>query len=81
MAVKNDDKNAANNKKHAFEKRHYKMIAKVLGHDVIFGATDANDYRIVEAFAKMFAEDNPSFNREQFISTVYDMRQKNSEYR
>jgi hypothetical protein len=42
---------------------------------------DANDYRIVEAFAKMFAEDNPSFDREQFISTVYDMRRKKSESR
>jgi hypothetical protein len=81
MAAKNDDENINNNKKPAFEKLHYEMIAKVLGRDVIFGTMDANDYRIVEAFAKMFAEDNPSFNREQFISTVYDMRQKNSEYR
>jgi hypothetical protein len=81
MAAKKDDENAINNKKPAFEKRHYEMIAKVLGHDVIFGAMDANDYRIIEAFAKMFAEDNPSFDREQFISTVYDMRRKKSESR
>jgi hypothetical protein len=80
MASKNDDENATSNKKPAFEKRHYEMIAKVLGYDVIFGAMDANDYRI-EAFARMFAEDNLSFDREQFISTVYDMRQKKSEYR
>ena len=81
MAAKNNDENATSNKKPAFEKRHYEMIAKVLAHDVIFGAMDANDYRIVEAFAKMFAEDNPGFDREQFINMVYDMRQKKSEYR
>jgi hypothetical protein len=34
---------------------------------------DENDYRIIEAFAEMFDQDNPpAFDRNRFIDAVYD---------
>jgi hypothetical protein len=32
---------------------------------------DDKDYRIVEAFAQMFAEDNPTFDKVRFRDEVY----------
>ncbi len=41
---------------------------------------DENDYRIIEAFAGMFAEDNPTkFDKDSFRDAVYEAhnRRKN----
>ena len=34
---------------------------------------DENDYRIIEAFSEMFAQDNPtSFDKDRFKNAVYE---------
>ena len=75
----NGDENAAR-KKPIFRKQHYDAIAELLGQKIIFSIMDENDYRIIEAFAGMFAEDNPTkFDKDSFRDAVYEAhnRRKN----
>jgi hypothetical protein len=40
---------------------------------------DENDYSIIEAFAEMLAEDNPTtFDKAKFTDAVYDAHSKKS---
>lgn len=43
-----------------FQKQYYDAIAKLIGHKIVYGVMDKKDYRIIEAFAEMFAEDSPT---------------------
>ena len=43
----------------------------------MYGRMDENDYRIIEAFAEMFTEDNPTtFDKAKFTDAVYDAHSK-----
>ena len=56
-----------------FQKQHHDAIAELIGQKIIYGMMDDEDYRIVEAFSEMFAEDNPTiFDKIQFRDAVYD---------
>jgi hypothetical protein len=56
-----------------FQKQHHGAIAELIGQKIVYGMMDEDDYRIVEAFSEMFAEDNPTaFNKIQFRDAVYD---------
>jgi hypothetical protein len=64
-------------KKPLFEKQHYDAIAEIIGHKIVYGIMDENDYRIIEAFAEMFAEDNPTtFDKASFRDAVYEAHSK-----
>jgi hypothetical protein len=56
-----------------FQKQHYDAIAKLIGQKIVYGVMDDKDYRIVGAFAEMFAEDNPTtFDKVRSRDAVYD---------
>jgi hypothetical protein len=56
-----------------FQKQHYDAIAELIGQKIVYGMMDDDDYRIIEAFSDMFAEDNPTtFDKVQFRDAVYD---------
>lgn len=60
-------------KKPIFRREHYDAIAKLLGQKIIYSILDENDYHIIEAFAEMFAEDNPmKFDKDSFRDAVYE---------
>jgi phage terminase large subunit len=59
-------------KKLMFQKQHYDTIAKLIGQKIVYGVMDDKDYRIVEAFAQVFAEDNQTFDKVRFRDAVYD---------
>jgi Sec7-like guanine-nucleotide exchange factor len=67
---------AANNaaaKKPIFQSEHYDAIAELLGQKIVYGMMDENDYRIIEAFSEMFAQDNPiTFDKDRFKNAVYE---------
>jgi hypothetical protein len=63
------EKNAT---KPLFQKQHYDAIAKLIGQKIVYGVMDESDYHIVEAFAEMFAEDNPTFDKIRFRDAVYN---------
>jgi hypothetical protein len=52
--------NNAAAKKPIFQSEHYDAIAELLGQKIVYGMMDENDYRIIEAFSEMFAQDNPT---------------------
>ena len=55
-----------------FQKQHHDAIAELIGQKIIYGMMDDEDYRIIEAFSEMFAEDNPTtFDKIQFRDAVY----------
>jgi hypothetical protein len=56
-----------------FQSEHYDAIAELLGQKVVYGMMDENDYRIIEAFSEMFAQDNPTiFDKDRFKNAVYE---------
>jgi hypothetical protein len=56
-----------------FQNQHYDAIAELLGKKVVYGMMDENDYRIIEAFSEMFAQDNPTtFDKDRFREAVYE---------
>jgi hypothetical protein len=56
-----------------FQKQHHDAIAELIGQKIVYGVMDDEDYRIVEAFSEMFAEDNPTiFDKIRFRDAVYD---------
>jgi hypothetical protein len=56
-----------------FQNKHYDAIAQLLGQKIVYGVMDENDYRIIEAFSEMFAQDNPStFDKDRFRDAVYE---------
>jgi hypothetical protein len=56
-----------------FQKQHYDAIAELLGQKVVYDIMDENDYRIIEAFSEMFAQDNPTiFDKDRFKDAVYE---------
>jgi hypothetical protein len=60
-------------KKPVFQSEHYDAIAELLGHKIVYGMMDENDYRIIEAFSEMFAHDNPTtFDKDRFREAVYE---------
>jgi hypothetical protein len=60
-------------RKPIFQKQHYDAIAELLGQKVVYGMMDENDYRIIEAFSEMFAQDNPTtFDKDRFKNAVYE---------
>jgi hypothetical protein len=60
-------------KKPIFQNQHYDAIAELLGQKIIYGIMDLNDYRIIEAFSEMFAQDNPTiFHKDRFKDSVYE---------
>jgi hypothetical protein len=59
--------------KSIFQNQHYDAIAELLGKKIVYGIMDENDYRIIEAFSEMFAEDNPAtFDKDKFRDAVYE---------
>jgi hypothetical protein len=39
----------------------------------MYGMMDENDYRIIEVFSELFAQDNPTtFDKNKFIDAVYE---------
>jgi hypothetical protein len=64
-----------------FQKQHYGAIAELIGQKIVYGFMDEKDYSIIEAFAEMFAQDNPAaFEKDRFREAVYEAhsRKKNS---
>jgi hypothetical protein len=60
-------------KKPIFQNQHYDTIAELLGHKIVYGMMDENDYRIIKAFSEMFAQDNPTtFDKDRFREAVYE---------
>jgi hypothetical protein len=60
-------------KKPIFQNEHHDAIAELLGQKVVYGMMDENDYRIIEAFSEMFAQDNPTiFDKDRFKDAVYE---------
>lgn len=60
-------------KKPIFQSEHHDAIAELLGQKIVYGMMDENDYRIIEAFSEMFAQDNPtSFDKDRFKNAVYE---------
>jgi hypothetical protein len=60
-------------RKPIFQSEHYDAIAELLGQKVVYGMMDENDYRIIEAFSEMFAQDNPTiFDKDRFKNAVYE---------
>jgi hypothetical protein len=56
-----------------FQKQHYDAIAKLIGHKIVYGVMDEKDYRIIETFAEMFADDNPAmFDKVRLRNAVYN---------
>jgi hypothetical protein len=56
-----------------FQKQHYDAIAELLGQKIVYGFMDEKDYSIIEAFAEMFAQDNPTtFDKDRFRDAVYE---------
>ena len=56
-----------------FQKQHHDAIAELIGQKIVYGVMDDEDYRIIEAFSEMFAEDNPTtFDKIRFRDAVYD---------
>jgi hypothetical protein len=64
-----------------FQNQHYDAIAELLGQKIVYGVMDEKDYSIIEAFAEMFAQDNPTtFDKDRFRDAVYEahsQRKKN----
>jgi hypothetical protein len=72
-----DTTNNAAAKKPIFQSEHHDAIAELLGQKIVYGMMDENDYRIIEAFAEMFTEDNPTtFDKAKFTDAVYDAHSK-----
>lgn len=70
----------AASKKPLFRNEHYDAIAELLGQKIIYSIMDENDYRIIEAFAVMFAEDNPrKFDKDSFKDAVYEAHSRRNE--
>jgi hypothetical protein len=68
-----DDTTNSAAKKPIFQNQHYDAIAELLGHKIVYGMMDENDYRIIEAFSEMFAQDNPAtFDKDRFKNAVYE---------
>ena len=60
-------------RKPIFQNQHYDAIAELLGQKIVYGMMDENDYRIIEAFSEMFAQDNPTtFDKDRFRDAVYE---------
>jgi hypothetical protein len=58
-------------RKPIFQKQHYDAIAELLGQKIVYGMMDENDYRMIEAFAEMFSQDNPTiFDKDRFKNAV-----------
>ena len=56
-----------------FQNQHYDAIAELLGQKIVYGMMNENDYRIIEAFSEMFAQDNPTtFDKDRFKIAVYE---------
>jgi hypothetical protein len=61
-----------------FQNQHYDAIAELLGKKIVYGMMDENDYRIIEAFSEMFAQDNPTtFDKDRFRA-VYEAHSRRS---
>ena len=68
-----DTTNNSAAKKPIFQSEHYDAIAQLLGQKIVYGMMDENDYRIIEAFSEMFAQDNPTtFDKDRFREAVYE---------
>ena len=68
-----DTTNNSAAKKPIFQSEHYDAIAELLGQKIVYGMMDENDYRIIEAFSEMFAQDNPTtFEKDRFKNAVYE---------
>jgi hypothetical protein len=64
-----------------FQKQHYDAIAELIGQKIVYGFMDEKDYGVIEAFAEMFAQDNPAtFDKDRFRLAVYEAhsRKKNN---
>jgi hypothetical protein len=60
-------------KKPIFQSEHHDAIAELLGQKIVYSMMDENDYRIIEAFSEMFAQDNPTtFDKDRFKNAVYE---------
>ncbi|HJU85328.1 MAG TPA: hypothetical protein VJ551_02470 [Nitrososphaeraceae archaeon] len=60
-----------------FQKQHHDAITELIGQKIVYGIVDEEDYSIIEAFAEMFAEDNPTmFDKDKFRDAVYDAHSK-----
>jgi hypothetical protein len=68
-----DTTNNAAAKKPIFQSEHHDAIAELLGQKILYGMMDENDYRIIEAFSEMLAQDNPTtFDKDRFREAVYE---------
>lgn len=67
--------------KPVFQKQHYDAIAELIGQKIVYSFMDEKDYSVIEAFAEMFAQDNPAtFDKDRFRDAVYGAhsRKKNN---
>jgi hypothetical protein len=62
-----------------FQKQHHDAIAELIGQKIVYGMMDERDYDIIEAFAEVFAEDNPTaFDKAAFRNAVYEAHSRKS---
>jgi hypothetical protein len=64
-------------RKPIFQNQHYDAIAELLGQKIVYGMMYEEDYKIIEAFSEMFAQDNPTtFDKDRFRDAVYEARSR-----
>jgi hypothetical protein len=75
--VNNNSTPSTTRKQPIFQKQHYDAIAELIGQKIVYGIMDDRDYSIIEAFAEMFAEDNPTmFDKDEFREAVFGAHSK-----
>jgi hypothetical protein len=73
MTDNNNTPSSSTTTKALFQKQHYDAIAELIGQKIVYGMMDERDYSIIEAFAEMFAEDDPTaFDKAAFRDAVYE---------
>jgi len=72
----NNNTPSTTTRKPMFRKQHYDAIGKLIGEKIVYDVTDEEDYSIIEAFAQMFAEDNPAFDKVKFRDSIHNAHSK-----
>ena len=79
MTDNNNTPSSSTTTKPLFQKQHYDAIAELIGQKIVYGMMDERDYSIIEVFAEMFAEDNPTtFDKASFRDAVYEAHSRKS---
>lgn len=79
MTGNNTSSSSSTTRKPLFQKQHYDAIGELICQKIVYDVMDERDYSIIEAFAEVFAEDNPTaFDKVAFRDAVYDAHSRKS---